>query len=219
MEQKEKIAILLTQGKDGEIRQTEITQEELDRIFFKEGNRTWDQIHTVLPEPVWEKIYEDGYLLYEGFTIDHKAFGAGKAFYRDGKPRAEGIFSFKGLLCGREYYPDGKIRFEGTYRLNQAYGPNFPDFGSWYDEDGKRIYRGNFKCSRSSLGLPRVEEPKGFTWERQSILKNHTFIWEDAKKYMKQTVLNGSVPDPSEIAQQILNENATKENRKGKERL
>ena len=181
MGQEEKKIIILATGENGDIIQREATREELDRIFFGEGKRQWDNIHTVLPEPVWEKIYEDGYLLYEGYTIDHKAFGAGKAFYSDGTPRAEGIFSFKGLLCGREYYPNGKIRFEGSYRLNQAYGPNFPDFGSWYDKDGKLIYRGVIRVSRSSLGYPYAPEPKGFTWERHSPVKDHTFIWDDAK--------------------------------------
>ena len=184
----EKVAKLLTEEKDGKIRETEITQDELDQIFFGEGNRKWDQIQTVLPEPVWEKIYEDGYVLYEGYTIDSKAFGAGKAFYKNGSPNAEGIFGLKGLLCGREYYSNGKIRFEGVYRLNQGYGPNYPDFGSWYDETGKLKYRGKIHIGRSSLGWPMVMEPQGFFWQKSSQIGNHTFMWEDARKYMKQAI-------------------------------
>ncbi len=196
MQQEEKSGMLLMQKKDGEIRETEITQEELDRIFFSGGDRTWDNIQTVLPEPVWEKIYEDGHLLYEGYTVDHKAFGAGKAFYRDGRPRAEGIFGIKGLLCGREYYPDGKIRFEGSFRLNKAYGPNYPDCGSWYGEDGTLKYRGRFVIRRSTSGWPFVHEPEGFAWDRQCLGKGLTFLWEDARRYMKQTVQDGCSLSP-----------------------
>ena len=202
MDQEGKNYRLLTQNGNGEISARDITQEELDRIFFNGGNRKWDNIHLVLPEPVWEKIYEDGYLLYEGFTVDHKAFGAGKAYYSNGTPRAEGIFSFKGLLCGREYYPNGKIRFEGSFRLNQAYGPNYPEFGSWYDEEGNLKFRGKFSVGRSSLGWPMINEPKDFFWEKHSQVKNHTFIWEDARKYMKQAVLSGqSGQDPGGVSE------------------
>ncbi len=185
MNQKEKVAKLLTQNSDGEIRTTEITQEQLDRIFFGEGDRKWDNIHTCMPEPVWGRFYEDGYLLYEGFTVDDKAFGAGRAYYEDGKVMAEGIFGLKGMLSGREYYPNGRIRFEGLYRLNQGYGPNFPDFGTWFAEDGKQLFHGKLKVSRSSLGWPHVEEPKGMTWFKHSPVKGHIFSWEDARKWMR----------------------------------
>ena len=60
-----KRGILLEQKEDGEIRKTEVTQEELERIFFREGDRKWDNIQMIVSEPVWEKIYEDGHLLYE----------------------------------------------------------------------------------------------------------------------------------------------------------
>ena len=196
MEREEKVGILLTPTQDGGIAKREITQEELDRIFFKDGNRNWDNIYQVLPEPVWEKIFdEEGCLGYEGYTLDHKAFGAGRTFRRDGTLRTEGVYGLKGLLCGREYYPNGRIRFEGSLRLNQAYGPNFPEFGSWYDEDGKLLFRGKFRFSRSSLGWPTAEEPEGFRWDHGSLPKGHVFLWEDARKYMKEAVLSGQEPE------------------------
>lgn len=194
MEQEEKVAVLLEQQKDGGITKREITREELNRLFFHEGNRTWDNIHRVLPEPVWEQLREDGRLVYEGYTVDHKAFGAGRCFYPDGTVCAEGIFGLKGLLCGREYYPNGNIRFEGCFRLNQAYGPNYPDYGTWYGKDGELLFRGKFSVSRSSVGLPIPEEPKGFDWMRHSPAGKGTFIWDDARKYMKQEESDGQGP-------------------------
>ena len=92
MNQEDKNAILLTQDKDGKISQREITEEELGRIFFHEGNREWEQVHMALPDPVWEKLYDnEGVLVYEGFTIAHKAFGAGRAYFNDGSVSMEGI--------------------------------------------------------------------------------------------------------------------------------
>lgn len=186
MEHEKKPYILFSHNPDGEIAQTRITRERLGQIFFNEENREWNNIHLVLPEPVWDKIYEDGCLIYEGFTIDQKAFGAGKAFYRDGTPMAEGIFGIKGLLYGREYYPSGIIRFEGSFRLNQAYGPNYPIYGSWFDEEGKLLFHGKFEFFRSSLGYPLIDEPKGFNLFKESVLKGHIFMWVDARKYMAQ---------------------------------
>lgn len=186
MTHEEKPYILFAHNQNGEITQTNITQEQLGRIFFNEGDRQWDHIHMVLPEPVWEKFYEDGRLIYEGFTVDQKAFGAGKAFYKDGKPMMEGIFGIKGLLCGKEYYPNGMIRFEGSFRLNQAYGPNYPVYGSWFDEEGKLLFHGKFEFFRSSIGYPLVDKPKGFTLLKHPLSTHHLFMWKDARKYMPQ---------------------------------
>ena len=182
MDRDEKVAVLFTENGKGEIRKSEITQEELGKIFFGEGNRNWDHVHLALPEPVWERIYEDGHLLYEGYTVNHKAFGAGRAFYRDGTVHLEGIFGLKGLLCGREYYSNGVIRFEGLFRLNQAYGPNYPEYGIWYDSKGKMLFRGKVKVGRSSLGWPSVYEPEGFGSVPDTVVRNgHMMMWEDAR--------------------------------------
>jgi len=166
----------------------EITREERDRIFFQEGTGKWDQVHLVLPDPVWEKVYdEDVILVYEGYTLDHKAFGAGRAYFPDGSLRQEGIFGLKGLLSGKAFYPNGVIRFEGLFRLNQGYGPNFPDYGIWYDRDGRMLYRGKFGVARSSLGFPRVEKPEGFgSVPDNKQLKGAIFMWEDAKRLMRK---------------------------------
>jgi len=183
MNQEEKNYKLFTQNSDGGITEREITQEELGRIFFHEGNREWDNVHMALPDPVWERIYEDGYLLYEGYTVDHKAFGAGRSFYRDGTVHLEGIFGLKGLLCGREYYSNGMIRFEGLFRLNQAYGPNYPEYGIWYDTNGRMLFRGKMKIIRSSLGWPGIHEPEGFGSVPDTVLRNgHMIMWEDARR-------------------------------------
>ena len=186
MENNEKIAKLLMDTGDGKIVTTEITQDQLGELFFGEGNRKWDNIQIVLPDPVWTRFYEDGVLIYEGFAIDQKAFGPGKVFWKDGKPKAEGIFGLKGLLYGKEYYPNGMIRFEGSFKLNQAYGPNYPEYGSWFDEQGKLKYHGRFIICRSSIGYPLTSNPKGFTWNKDANPKDHVFIWEDARRYMKQ---------------------------------
>lgn len=185
MDREEKDCMLYTRGADREFTGKAITQEELGKIFFSEGNREWDHAHLVLPDPVWERILEDGCLLYEGFTLDHKPFGSGRVFYRNGMPRLEGVFGLKGLLCGRAYYPNGVIRFEGLFRLNQAYGPNYPEYGIWYGKDGKMLFRGKIRISRSSLGWPRVYEPEGFGSVPDTTIKGHTFLWEDARKYIK----------------------------------
>lgn len=201
MNQEEKAAVLLTQDQEGKISEREITREQIGEIFFGEGNREWDNIHTVLPEPVWEKQYEDGYLVYEGFTVDHKPFGAGRVFFRNGSPRLEGIFGMKGLICGREYYPNGVIRFEGQFRLNQAYGPNYPEYGIWYGRDGKRLFRGVFDVSRSTLGWPRVVKPEGFGRVPDTIVRSgKSFLWEDARRLMKEkTPVKKTVAAPDRV--------------------
>ena len=188
MDQEEKNTILLMQGKDGSVVKTKITQSQRDRIFFNEGGVKRDQVHMFLPEPVWEKLFnEEGCLLYEGFTLNHKAFGAGRAFFKDGTVCLEGVFGIKGLLCGRAYYPNGIIRFEGLFRLNRAYGPNFPEYGVWYDMNGKRLYSGKFRASRSSLGWPTIKEPEGFGFVPDSLyLGKKKFMWDDARRLMKE---------------------------------
>ena len=184
----EKVAVLLTQDRAGKVSERGITQDELGEIFFGEGNRKWDQVHLILPDPVWEKLYDpEGYLVYEGYTVDHRAFGAGRSFYRNGTVCMEGVFGIKGLLSGRAYYTHGLIRFEGLFRINNGYGPNFPEYGIWYGKDGKMLYRGKFDVSRSSLGWPRVYTPEGFGPVPYSVLKyENLFMWEHAKKWMKR---------------------------------
>lgn len=186
MGQEEKNVLLFTENSAGEIETREITEEELGRIFFNDGNCRWDQVHLVLPEPAWEKVYEGTHLVYEGFTVDHKAFGAGRSFYEDEALYMEGIFGIKGFLSGKVYYPNGFVRFDGCFRINHAYGMNFPDYGSWYREDGKLLYHGKFSVSRSSLGWPTVRVPEGFGRVPECRMNGHLFMGQDAQKYMKK---------------------------------
>ena len=187
MEKEKTRAILLTQDQNGQVNRREITQEELGRIFFQEGNHEWDQICRALPAPVWEKLYgDDGTLIYEGFTLEHKAFGAGRAFFKDGTVSMEGIFGIKGFQCGRVFSPNGLVQFEGMLRLNHGYGPNYPEYGSWYDENGKMAYHGKFRVMRSSLGWPKVVEPEVFgSIPGRARLKQIIFSWEDARRLMQ----------------------------------
>ena len=112
----------------------------------------------------WKRITgADGTLIYEGFTKDGKACGAGISYYPDGHtPIHEGIFGIKGLLVGREYYPNGQIRFEGKMKLNRAYGPNEPEYGTWYDQDGKVLYEGQFTREHGGVGYPMVKIPENY---------------------------------------------------------
>ena len=104
---------------------------------------------------VWQKMMsEDGTLLYEGFTRRGKPFGAGTAYFSNGRKYQEGVFGIKGLLVGKEYYPNGNLRFEGSYHLNRAYGPNYPLVGTAYAMDGTQIYQGLFTFHISGLGYP-----------------------------------------------------------------
>ena len=187
-EEKTATATLFTQDKDGKILQREITEEELGKIFFHEGNREWDQVHMLLPDPLWDKLYDDeGLLVYEGFTLAHKPFGAGRAYFRDGSVSMEGIFGLKGFISGKVFYSNGMIRFDGLFHLNQAYGPNYPEYGTWYGQDGKMLYRGRFGVSRSSLGFPRVYKPEGFgAIPGNARIKEIIFMWEDARRLMKE---------------------------------
>ena len=201
----DKIAVYLTENEDGTITKREITQDELGILYFNEGDHEWDQVHLALPDPVWERIYDGGRLKYEGYTLNHKPFGAGRT-YSGGTVALEGIFGIKGLLFGRVYYPNGKIRFEGMFRLNQAYGYNFPEYGTWYSQEGKRLYRGEFGVSRTSLGWPRVYKPEGFgSVPVTTPGKGITFLWDDAWELMKRKASgaeqeNGQRQEPGETA-------------------
>ena len=105
---------------------------------------------------------EAGVLLYEGATRNGKPFGAGTAYYCDGTIYQEGIFGIKGLICGREYYTNGQVRFEGIYRLNRGYGPNWPEYGTFYDQDGIEQFHGEFEVRTGGVGYPMVSVPEGF---------------------------------------------------------
>ena len=132
-------------------------------------------------ERLWEKIYrQDGSLLYEGYTINGKANGPGATYYVNGNPLHEGIFGVKGLLFGREYYSNGQVRFEGVFKINKAYGPNEPEYGTWYDENGKTHFHGKFAVSHGGVGFPSVKTPEDYgTAYIPDDLNEHLLMWTD----------------------------------------
>lgn len=131
---------------------------------------------------IWKKIYnDDGTLIYEGFTLNNKAYGAGVSYYENGNPLHEGVFGIKGLLIGREYYPNGNICFEGVLRLNRGYGPNWPEYGTWYSEDGEELFHGKFGIRRGGVGFPTVTEPMNYGMAHFKS-RLDVFMWEDAKR-------------------------------------
>ena len=131
-----------------------------------------------------EKLFSDDEALYfEGCTQNGKPCGAGTAYYPDGTVYQEGIFDVKGFLYGREYYPSGELRFEGTYKINNGYGPNYPVYGSYYDEDGNHVFTGLFKVKRTGLGYPIVTEPEAYGPVVQASAPHISpFMWEDLSK-------------------------------------
>lgn len=131
----------------------------------------------------WEQLFDDdGNLLYEGFTFNHKPSGAGTAYFRNGAKYQEGVFGIKGLLVGREYYSNGQLRFEGVYRLNRAYGPNPPVLGSFFDENGKLLHEGEAVWKYGGVGYPYGVNVKNFGKVHQDgkpLLP--CLMWEEAR--------------------------------------
>ena len=132
-------------------------------------------------EKSWEKLCrQDGSLLYEGYMINGKACGSGTSYYANGNPLHEGVFGVKGLLWGREYYANGQVRFEGIFKLNKAYGPNEPEYGTWYDENGEMRFHGKFSVSHGGVGFPSVKIPEDYgTAYIPDDLNEHLLMWAD----------------------------------------
>ena len=132
----------------------------------------------------WQCIYsENQTLIYEGFTVNGKPYGAGTVYYPNGSKYQEGVFGIKGLLVGREYYSNGNIRFEGVYSLNCAYGPNYPYMGTVYDHNGQETYNGIIKIKRSGLGYPCNNNTPGLGQIVQSDApKCNWFMWENERQ-------------------------------------
>ena len=133
----------------------------------------------MIMEEKWKKIYsKDHKLMYMGFTIDGKPFGTGISYYENGNKCQEGVFDRKGLVYGKEYYQHGILRFEGVYTRNNGYGPNYPTYGTCYDEDGNEIYYGELKIRKmGSMGFPKVVRPE----EYGSIIPKGMPCFEDLK--------------------------------------
>ena len=87
-----------------------------------------------------------------------------------------------GELDGREYYPNGHVRFEGVYRLTRGYGPNAPEYGTWYSENGEILFRGRFQINYGGVGYPMVVCPEGYgTASFHTNLGEYLSMWEDEK--------------------------------------
>ena len=112
----------------------------------------------------WKKIMsKDKKLMYEGFIADGRPFGTGTSYYENGNKCQEGVFDEKGLVHGREYYMNGNLRFEGVYTPNRGRGPNYPTFGTCYDEDGNEIYYGELTIRKLGLmGFPKIVKPEEY---------------------------------------------------------
>lgn len=133
----------------------------------------------MIMEEKWKKIYsKDHKLMYMGFTVDGKPFGTGISYYENGNKCQEGVFDRKGLVHGKEYYQHGILRFEGVYTRNKGYGPNYPTFGTCYDEDGNEIFYGELKIRKmGSMGFPKIVRPE----EYGSIIPKGMPCFEDLK--------------------------------------
>ena len=74
------------------------------------------------------------------------------------------------------------MRFEGVYRLHRAYGPNPPEYGTWYGEDGKVLYHGPFAFTSGGVGYPTVTTPAGYgPAAYRTKLGEHLFMWSDER--------------------------------------
>lgn len=115
-------------------------------------------------EEKWKRIYSKGHkLMYVGYVVDDKPFGTGISYYKNGNKCQEGVFDEKGLVQGKEYYQNGNLRFEGVYTQNKGYGPNYPTYGTCYDEDGKEIFYGELKIRKiGSMGFPKIVMPEEY---------------------------------------------------------
>jgi len=110
---------------------------------------------------MWQKIYsKNKKLMYEGFTVKGKPFGTGTSYYANGNKFQEGVFDNKGLIQGREYYETGILRFEGAYKHNDTSGPNYPAFGTCYDEDGNEFFYGEIDIYTGHIEYPVVRIPQ-----------------------------------------------------------
>lgn len=119
----------------------------------------------------------------EGFTINGKPRGKGKSFWPNGNVYQDGRFNVKGLVNGKEYFSNGKLRFDGIYKINKAYGPNYPIEGKCYDKDGNLYYEGKLELTAGGVGYPIVTKPAEFGPVAQSDKPNiDYFMWEDERK-------------------------------------
>ena len=149
----------------------------LFKVFFKKGEKSYCSIlyhktRKYLPFRIIIKEVDNVLTLREiSFTwFNHKRIGF--LFYENRKVSSFGILQTAGLYIGISYWENGKKRFVGkcndkTVR-GSYYGPSYPLKGTFYNNKGKKMYKGIFDCSRQgSLGYPKVIFPNDYgpiTW-------------------------------------------------------
>lgn len=119
-------------------------------------------------------FYPSGRLRYEGTYIPDyyeksthlELYLEGTLYYENGNIWKRGKFQSGGLLEGEEYYPDGKLMFQGMYNDRSKgvsyYGPSYPLYGLFYDEQGNLVYNGKVRIGKSgNLAYPHVVLPDG----------------------------------------------------------
>lgn len=107
------------------------------------------------------------------FKINGRSKYLGISFYENGKICSRGIFhSAQCLYKGTNYREDGTKRFKGIcndkhaeYKKNGTtyYGPSYPVYGTYYNEAGKKAYKGKFKTVHlGGVRYPSVVFPEDY---------------------------------------------------------
>ena len=96
--------------------------------------------------------------------------------------------------------PDGSVlRLKDVAKVElgiQNYTIQNSTNGSSIYEDVKLNYHDRLVITHIYLGCPMMMVvPKWFCWEINCYLERHLLIWNVARKYMKQAVLNGAKPE------------------------
>ena len=124
-------------------------EEFFEKIHYYENGKV---IH--------KKLFSNDRLLYEGYVVNDRPYGLGTLYFENGNKYKEGIFDIKGVIEGKEYYPGGQVKFEGTWSITTGYGPNAPDKGNLFDENGKLVFSGKFQIIKCGVGAPMIRYPK-----------------------------------------------------------
>ena len=136
-----------------------------------------------MDQKVWKKLYDkNGHLVYEGYTLLGKPFGRGTVYFPNGNKFQEGKFAEKGLVgYGREYWSNGKLKAEAKFIKNRRYGPNYPSVGTFYNQEGVKVFSGAFTISGGSIGGGWVHNPEGYkeTLPEDQLPDIHYFMWDD----------------------------------------
>lgn len=150
-----------------------VSVDEIDDNTIISESKFYDKVNFSMRDNIkYGQIHNDeGFLVYEGYTLHGSPYGFGIAYFQNGEIYREGIFDIKGIVQGKEYYPSGQLRFEGQWTLTYGYGPNAPYIGNAYSEDGGLIYSGQFEIKRGGVGWPMIIKPKGFGHEQKNCPK------------------------------------------------